>query len=220
MQQTGMNADIMNQFQQMMLAQNQNRNQFNQQNAGQDLNAQMANQSNQLQNQGLMNQYGLGMGNLYQGLAGQNLQAQLGALGPLMQQYSQMMGLQTPQAQTIQKNTGFGNFMNFATDLTGMGANLMGMGGMGGGGMGGFMNGLQGLFGGGGQQAPNMMNTSFGQYPSYSGGLMGGYQGMPFGNMGVANQPMINPMVPFGVNSFAGGLTPNLGVANQPYFRP
>jgi hypothetical protein len=49
---------------------------------------------------------------------------------------------------------------------------------------------------------------------------MGGYQGMPFGNMGVANQPMINPMVPFGVNSFAGGLTPNLGVANQPYFRP
>jgi hypothetical protein len=131
MQQTGMNADIMNQLNQLMLSQSGQQNQFNQQNAAQMLQAAMANQSNALQNQQLMNQYGLGMGNLYQGFAGLNQQGQLGAINPLMQQYSQLLGLGTPQAQTVQQNTGFGNFMNFATDLTGMAANLSGIPGLG-----------------------------------------------------------------------------------------
>jgi hypothetical protein len=182
MQQTGMNADIINQLNQMMLSQNQNQNQFNLANSGQDLNAQMANSQNSLQNQQLMNQYGLGMGDLFQGLSGLNQQGILGALGMLGGQYSQLLGLGTPQAQTVQKPTTWGNILGTVGDLTGMAANLSGIPGLG--------SALSGLNPFGGRTAPTAtaapnpyMNTSFGQYPSYGGGLFGGYQGMPFGGM-------------------------------------
>lgn len=156
MQQQGQGMNQNAQLQQMaqMLGQNQFMNQFNQGNAqfGANLGqqAQGMNAQNMLNNQGQMNQFGLGQANVGMQNQQQQLQAILGALGPMFGGMQQAAGLATPQAQVVQQPSMF-------SQITGGLGNLLG-------GAGGFMSGMGGLgslFGGG---VPNLqMPSNFGQ---------------------------------------------------------
>jgi hypothetical protein len=170
-QQQGQQMNTQNLLQQMqqMLGQSQNQNIFNQGNSqfgaslgqqGQQLNAQ-----NMLGNQQNMNQFGLGQANVGMQNQQQQLQAILGALGPLFSGLQQGTGMATPQAQTVQNPSMFSQIVGGLTSLGGMAAPFM-------------TGGLSSLFGGG---APNVMmggtpqqslpNSMINFTPSNLGGL-------------------------------------------------
>jgi hypothetical protein len=123
--QSAQQSNVQNQLAQMqqMLQQNQFGNQFGQQNAqfganfgqqGQQMNAQ-----NQMQNQSLMNQFGLGQANVGLQNQQQQLQAILGALGPLFGGLQQATGLSTPQAQTVQQPSTFSQITGGIANVAG-----------------------------------------------------------------------------------------------------
>jgi hypothetical protein len=155
--QNAQTQNVQNQLAQMqqMLQQNQFGNTFGQQNAQFGANfgqqSQQMNAQNMLQNQSLMNQFGLGQAGIGIQNQGQQLQAILGALGPLFGGLQQATGLATPQAQTVQKPSMF-------SQLTGGIGNLLG-------GIGSFATGIGGLgslgslFGGGNQVAGPYQNA-------------------------------------------------------------
>lgn len=166
-QQQGQQMNVQNMLAQMqqMLGQSQNQNIFNQGNSQFGANfgqqAQQMNAGNQLQNQGLMNQFGLGQAGVGLQNQGQQLQAILGALGPLFGGLQQATGLATPQAQTVQKPSLFSQITSGLGSLAGGAANIFSMmGGMPnfGGGMPSNLNPqtLQGLIGSTPYQMPQM----------------------------------------------------------------
>lgn len=123
--QNAQSQNAQNQLAQMaqMLQQSQFGNQLNSQNAqfganfGQ--NAQMQNAGNMLQNQSLMNQFGLGQANVGLQNQQQQLQAILGALGPLFSGYQQAYGAGTPQAGIAQSPSMFSQITGGLANLGG-----------------------------------------------------------------------------------------------------
>lgn len=175
LQQQGQQMNVQNMLAQMqqMLGQNQNQNLFNQQNSQFGANfgqqGQQMNAGNMLNNQGQMNQFGLGQANVGLQNQQQQLQAILGALGPLFGGMQQASGLATPQAQTVQKPSAFSQAISGISSLAGAAAPFMGLGGLG---------ALGGLFGGGaGNLNPQTLQGLIGSTPQ---------QQMPF------QMPLIN----------------------------
>lgn len=161
-QQQGQQMNVQNMLAQMqqMLGQSQNQNMFNQSNAqfGANLGQQgdQMNAQNMLNNQGQMNQFGLGQANVGMQNQQQQLQAILGALGPLFGGMQQATGLATPQAQTVQKPSMFSQITSGLGSLAGLATPFLG-------------GGLGNLFGGGAMPAnlnPQTLQGLIGNTPS------------------------------------------------------
>ncbi len=162
---------------QIVQNQNQFQNTFNQGNSQFGANfqqgADMFNTNAQLQNQGMINQFGLGSANVGLGMQQNQMQAQQGAIQAFMQMLMQNQGLNTAQAQTYNKP----GYIEQGLGILGTGANIASK----------FMNPFGGMMGGGSNtmMAPQVMSTP--QYNPY--GSMG-YGG---GGFQMAN---INPQIP------------------------
>lgn len=194
LQAMGMDSDsafrAMQQNNANQFGQNQAANQFNQGNYQFGVNA-------GLQNQGMQNQYALGQAGIGAQMAGLSSQAQQAAMQQLFGSYNNAQQIGTPQAQTVQTPSMFGQIMSGLGQVVGMGSNIYGaMNGGGFGNNGGGQNNFNPQF------RPPAIQQTPGSRPQTPFGLPGGpiYQpprpsGMmaPQGNMGFNPQFMDLP---------------------------
>jgi hypothetical protein len=170
LQAQGMNMDSIAQLNALMQNQNQFQNQFGMQNAQNqaqfEQTAGLANASNMLQNQQMQNQYGLGQAQIGLGLQGNQMQAQQFGIQQLMNALMQNQGLNTAQRQQVYQPGWVQQGLGAAGQIAGIAGQFMNP-------FAGMAGNAMSAIGGFNPQAstPNMMNTSFGQYPSYGGGL-------------------------------------------------
>ena len=201
-------------------------NQFNLANSGQQMNADQFNTNASLQNQQMMNQFGLGKGQIGLGMQGNQANQQQNMMNQLFGSFNNSNNLGTSQRQTVSSPSMGSQIFNGAMGIGQMAGGLMtgnpfavmgGAGQLGGsfGGMGGstpFMSGNQGLFSGAGGNLGmgNRQQQSINPTSLLSGQNLGMQTGGPnmqgnFGGMQLPN--MMNGQAQQGVT---GGFNPQM----------